>query len=68
MRPNKVPYFLVPMNTLSEYSLSHREGYVASRIDGTWDVKSIVLLSPLRELEVLRALEKLLKNKLIALK
>jgi len=68
MRPNKVPHFLVPMNTLSEYSLSHREGYVASRIDGTWDVKSIVLLSPLRELEVLRALEKLLKNKLIALK
>jgi len=68
MRPNKVPYFLVPMGTLSEYNLSHREGYVASRIDGTWDIKSIVLLSPVREIEVLRTIEKLLKNNLISFK
>ncbi len=68
MPPNKVPYFMVPITTLAKYKLTHQEGYVASRIDGSWNVKSIVMLSPLREFEVLQTLDKLIKNKLIALK
>jgi tetratricopeptide (TPR) repeat protein len=64
----KVPYFLVPESSLTRYNLSHEEGFVASRINGTWDVKSIVMLSPLREIEILQVLEKLLKMDLIALK
>ncbi len=64
----KIPYFLVPESSLTRYNLSHEEGFVASRINGTWDVKSIVMLSPLREIEILQVLEKLLKMKLIALK
>ena len=50
------------------YNLTHEEGFVASRINGTWDVKSIVMLSPLREIEILQALEKMLKMGLIALR
>jgi len=53
---------------LSHYGLTHEEGFVASRINGTWDVKSIVMLSPLREIEILQVLDKLLKLELIALK
>jgi hypothetical protein len=68
MPPNRVPYFLVPITSLSKYKLTHQEGYIASRIDGSWDVKSIVMLSPLREYEVLQTLDKLIKNKLIGLK
>lgn len=64
----KVPYFLVPESTLTRHNLTHEEGFVASRINGAWDVKSIVMLSPLRELEILQVLDKLLKMELIALK
>jgi tetratricopeptide (TPR) repeat protein len=64
----KVPYFLVPESSLQRCSLTHEEGFVASRINGTWDVKSIVMLSPLREIEILQVLDKLMKMQLIALK
>ncbi len=64
----KIPYFLVPESDLRRHHLTHEEGFVASRINGTWDVKSIVMLSPLRELEILQVLEKLMKLELIALK
>lgn len=64
----KVPYFLIPESNITQFSLTNEEGFVASRINGTWDVKSIVMLSPLRELEILQVLDKLLKMELIALK
>jgi tetratricopeptide (TPR) repeat protein len=64
----KVPYFLLPESSLVRHNLSHEEAFVASRINGAWDVKSIVMLSPLRELEILQVLDKLLKMGLIALK
>ncbi len=65
---SKIPHFLVPEIQLRRYKLSREEAFVASRINGTWDVKSIVMLSPLRELEILQVLEKLMKLGLIALK
>lgn len=65
---HKVPYFLVPEETLARYNLTHEEGFLASRINGTWDLKSIVMLSPLREIEILQIVDKLLKMGLIALK
>jgi hypothetical protein len=65
---HKVPYFVVPDDTLPRYNLSHGEGFVASRINGAWDLKSIVMLSPLREIEVLQIVDKLLKMGLIALR
>jgi tetratricopeptide (TPR) repeat protein len=65
---HKVPYFLVPESALMHQNLTHQEGFVASRINGTWDVKSIVMLSPLREIEILQVLDKLMKLNLIALK
>jgi tetratricopeptide (TPR) repeat protein len=64
----KVPYFLVPEDALTHHRLTHEEGFVASRINGTWDTKSIVMLSPLRELEILQVLDKLMKIGLIGLR
>ena len=64
----KIPYYLIPEASLTRYNLTHEEGFVASRVNGTWDVKSIVMLSPLREIEILQVLDKLLKMELIALK
>lgn len=68
MPEDKVPHFVVPVGTLAKLQLSHREAYVASRINGTWDIKSIVRLSPLREHEVLQILQKLRSKKLIELR
>jgi tetratricopeptide (TPR) repeat protein len=64
----KVPHFLIPLASFTQHNLSHEEGFVASRINGTWDVKSIVMLSPLREIEILKVIDKLLRLQLIALK
>jgi len=67
--PNhKVPYFTIPETALTQYKLTHQEGFVVSRINGAWDLKSIVMLSPLREIEVLQILDKLVKMGLIDLK
>ncbi|MDI9613477.1 MAG: DUF4388 domain-containing protein [Acidobacteriota bacterium] len=68
LSPAKVPCFLVPEDSLVRYNLSHEEGFIASRINGTWDVKSIVMLSPLREIEILEALNRMLKLGLIELR
>jgi hypothetical protein len=65
--PDKIPCFLVPDSSLTCYGLTHEEGFIASRVNGIWDVKSIAMLSPLRELEVLQILDKLLKLEIIAL-
>ncbi len=65
---DKTPYFIVPDHILTRFNLSHQEGFVASRINGTCDVKSIVMLSPLRELEILQILDKFCKLELIDLK
>jgi tetratricopeptide (TPR) repeat protein len=66
--PDKTPYFIVPDYALTRFSLSHQEGFVASRITGFCDIRSIVMLSPLRELEILQILDKLIKLDLIAIK
>ncbi|HSW38597.1 MAG TPA: DUF4388 domain-containing protein, partial [Acidobacteriota bacterium] len=66
--PAKIPYFLVSETDLAGHKLTHEEAFIASRINGTWDIKAIVMLSPLREIEILQVLEKLLKMRIIALK
>ncbi len=68
MPPHKVPYYLVPETTLTRYSLTHEEGFVASRINGVWDLRSIVMLSPLREIEILQIIDKLIKMGLVGLR
>jgi hypothetical protein len=66
--PHKVPYYLVPEESLTQYNLTNEEGFVATRINSTWDLKSIMMLSPLPELEFLQIVDKLMKMGLIALK
>ncbi len=65
---DKIPYFLISESALVHFKLSHQEGFVASRINGECDVKSIVMLSPLRELEILQILNKLVDLELVGLK
>jgi tetratricopeptide (TPR) repeat protein len=66
--PGRIPYFLVSDPAAARHKLTREESFVASRINGTWNIKSIVMMSPLREIEILQALDRLLKMQLIALK
>jgi len=52
---------------LATRSLSHRELYLAERLNGKWDVGMLVVATPLGELDTLRILRKLLHAGLVKL-
>jgi hypothetical protein len=51
-----------------ERTLSPLEVFLLSRVDGTWDVKSIIQVAPIREVDALRTLKKLRERGLIELR
>jgi hypothetical protein len=66
--PNKVPVLRRTMDSLTAESLSPAEYFLLSRIDGTWDVKSIIQITPLREVDVLRTLKRMREKGFIELR
>jgi hypothetical protein len=56
------------MEFLTAERLSPSEFFLLSRIDGTWDVKSIIQITPLREVDALRALKRMREKGLIELR
>ena len=65
---DKIPEIAIPLQQLTGMALSSRAGFVLSRINGTWDVKSIMKISPMKELEVLMIFDQFVKDGLIRLK
>ena len=63
--PDAVPRLLVPANTLNEEYLGPQEGFLLSRINDEWDVKSILSICPFREIDSLRMLKGLLDRRII---
>ncbi len=59
MPVHKVPVLRVEVKQLMAENLSPEEGFLVSRINGTWDVRSIIDISPLREVDALRCLDRL---------
>lgn len=66
--PTAVPELVVPMTHLSGYALSPQEGFLATRVNGSWDIASILKVCPIPQAEALAALKKLLELKILALK
>ncbi len=66
--PSKVLALTTEMDQLEAEDLSPSEVFMLSRIDGTWDIKSIIQIAPLRESDALRTLKRLRENGLIELK
>lgn len=66
--PNKVVALTASVDALTAERLSPAEFFLLSRIDGTWDVKSIIQITPLREVDVLRTLKKMREKGMIDLK
>ena len=62
---DRVPELAIAMQALTKRSFTPHEGFVLSRINGQWDVKSIMKISPIKELDVLVIFQKLLKDGVI---
>jgi len=56
---DSIPSLKIDFSQLSEKVFSSKEGFIASRVNGQWDVKSLIMVSPLGELDSLKILKKL---------
>jgi hypothetical protein len=66
--PSKIVTLARAPESLTTERLSPTEFFLLSRIDGTWDVKSIIQITPLREVDVLRTLKRMREKGLIEIK
>jgi hypothetical protein len=65
--PGRIPRLKMPLEELVSQNLSPQEMFLASRVNGCWDLQSIMTISPLREVDALRALKKLREKGIIEL-
>ncbi len=65
MPPNGVPKVVVTPVDLPTKEIGPQEGFVLSRINGQWDIESILSICPFREADSLRMLKTLLDNGII---
>lgn len=64
---DKTPTVIKPIEEISDMNFQPNEGFVLSRIDGNWDIGSIIKISPLREIDGLLIFRQLLKREVIQL-
>lgn len=67
LSPASVPMLLVSPTALTEQQLDPQEGFLLSRINGTWDIESILSICPFREADCLRMLKKLIDRGVVGL-
>ncbi len=58
----------VPLDKLAKENISPHEGFLASRVNGTWDIASILKVSPMAERQALQAIRKLLDKGILRVK
>jgi Domain of unknown function (DUF4388) len=65
MSPNGVPKVIVKLEELADKDIGSQEGFVLSRINGEWDIQSILSICPFREADSLSLIKKLWDNGII---
>jgi len=68
INPDAIPELTMDVNKLTRMELSAEQGFLVSRINGIWDVKSIVKISPFGETVCLKILKKFLDDGVITFK
>ncbi|HEV7796802.1 MAG TPA: DUF4388 domain-containing protein [Pyrinomonadaceae bacterium] len=63
--PNAVPRVLISEDGLTEQQLGPQEAFLLSRMNGEWDVSSILSICPFREIDSLRMIKTLLDRGII---
>jgi hypothetical protein len=64
--PNAVPKLAMSEVGLTQQTLEPQEAFVLSRINGEWDVKSILSICPFKEVDSLRMIKTLLARQIIS--
>jgi hypothetical protein len=67
LSPKAVPQLLVAPSDLTLQEIDPQAGFVLSRINGSWDIQSILSICPFREADCLRMIRDLLKRGIIGL-
>ncbi len=67
LSPSSVPKLLVDPAVLTEQQLDPQEGFLLSRINGSWDIESILSICPFREADCLRMLKRLIDRGVVGL-
>jgi len=62
---DKVPVLKMDLMTLTKQNFDPHEGFVLSRVNGQWDVQSILKLCPMAEDDALMIFSRLLERKVI---
>src|SRR5829696_4313371 len=65
--PRSVPQLRVSPSELTNQQIDPQEGFVLSRINGAWDIQSILSICPFREADCLRMIRKLMDRSIIGL-
>ena len=64
---SKVPKVSKPIEEITQMNFTPNEGFILSRINGTWDIGSLIKISPIRETDAMLIFYKLWKDGIIAL-
>jgi hypothetical protein len=65
LAPDDVPKIVIAPSDLNGEQLSPQEGFLLSRINGGWDIQSILSICPFREADSLRMMRNLLTRGII---
>lgn len=65
---NRIPVLTMDLQALTHENFDPLEGFVLSRVNGEWDVQSILKLCPIAEEDALLIFSRLLERKVIALR
>jgi len=68
VRLEEIPVLLLGFKELTMQDLDAQEGFVVSRVNGQWDVRSILKLCPMTEEDALMIFARLLERGVIALR
>ena len=63
----KVPKVSKPLEEITQMNFTPNEGFILSRINGTWDIGSLIKISPIRETDAMLIFHKLWRDGIIAL-
>lgn len=63
----KIPKVAKPLEEITQMNFSPNEGFILSRINGQWDIGSLIKISPIRETDAMLIFYKLWKDGIIAL-
>lgn len=64
---SKVPKVAKPLEEITQMNFSPNEGFILSRINGQWDINSLIKISPIRETDAMLIFYRLWKDGIISL-